>query len=251
MIIRRGNFRQVNKFANYVVDKMKLNEQNLLCELYIPSLLSFVPKEIVCMSIPQVHTVQPVISQFREYIVESLLTAWEEWRESRFIGVWTDRGRANFIWEQTIDHMRRKFSGCHGVRIIRKNETYLFLLHDQVCFRVKKGDEAGLSRNISTLFAINYNDPQQKLPGIPDVQRVEIIYQLNREGSEVIDVLVVAREGVRVMWSYSLLRRADTVTLVPPFVDDPSVGSASPLLRRRNVSGVPDGNKENMHDPRL
>ena len=200
------------------------------------------------MSMPQAHTVQPVIAQFREIIVTSLLTAWREWRESPFIGIWTDRGRANFIWEQTIVHMRRRFTDCPDVRIIRKNETYLFLLHEQVCFRVKKGDEAGLSKNISTLFAINYNDPQQSLPGIPDAQRVEIIYQVNREGSEIIDILVVARIGSTVIWSYSLLGGAEEFMLVPPFVDDPSVGPGLPLIRRRDVSEAPDRKKGTEHE---
>ena len=78
-----------------------------------------------------------------------------------------------------------------GVRIINGHETFKFLLDDQVLFRFKKGNEAGLSVNVPTQLALAFHNHNQDLLGLADVHRVEVVYQLNWLETEIFDVIVV------------------------------------------------------------
>ena len=45
--------------------------------------------------------------------------------------------------------------------------------------------------------------------------RVEVVYQLNKLETEVVDVIVVARDGDAVAWSYSLRDSGEGVVQLP------------------------------------
>lgn len=71
------------------------------------------------------------------------------------------------------------------------------------------GDGSGISRNIETQLSLAFVDPQQSLPGIPDLDRVDVVYELNALETQVANISVVARNCERVAWQYSIYPRAD------------------------------------------
>ena len=131
------------------------------------------------------------------------------------------------------------FDGTSGVYVIDSHATFGFLIDDRVFFRFKKGDANGLSTNVRTQLALAFHNHDQDLPGLlPEVERVEVVYQLNRLETQIIDIIVVARNGDIVVWTYSLL---DTVASGMPLpMPVPSGQSprlpASRLVRPRDAS---------------
>ena len=191
------------------------------------------------MSEPRKEIVQPVINKYREPIVTAVLGAWDDWMKSPYRGVWRyNRSRANFVWEQIIGRVRPAFDEFPSVHIIEGHATCKFLLEDRVLFRFKKGNHVGLSTNIPTQIALAFHDHEKDLLGLPDVHRVEVVYQLNLLQTKISNVLVVGRDNIEVIWSYSLLDSAELVIPMPmpaPSVEPPTI-TARHLVRQRDIS---------------
>ena len=200
------------------------------------------------MPVPREDCVQPIITQHSERIVAAVLGAWDDWLTSPHPGIWRcKRSRANFVWEQIIERAHLAFNGLPGVRIIGSNETFKFLLDDQVLFRFKKGDESGLSANVSTQLSLAFHDHDKDLLGLPEVQRVDIVYQLNQLETDITDVIVVARDGDLVVWFYSLLNSVAAVTPLPMLAPsgEPTTLPIRRLVRPRNALETRDRNRQN------
>jgi hypothetical protein len=150
-----------------------------------------------------------------------VLKAWMDWMASGHNGIWTcKRSRAAYVWEQMVLEAKRQFAGDRKVSILRKNESFLFLM-DELVFRFKKSDPYGYTSNVPTQAALDYHDPQEDLPGVPSVQRLEITYVLNKLETAVQDILLVARDQDRVLWRSSILRDDDGAHVVPITVSRP------------------------------
>ena len=189
------------------------------------------------MPIPPRKEIESVLEEIREPIVTSMREAWADWRKSSHAGVWRcKRSRANFVWEQMIERAHIAFSDDSKIRIFRDHETYSFLVKDRVLFRFKKADETGLTSNIPTQRALAFHDHEQLLSGLPEVHRVEIAYKLNRLETEIDDIVVVARNGNAVVWSYSLIESGEGVVPLP--ISAPPLApvgkSVARLVRPRN-----------------
>ncbi len=191
------------------------------------------------MAFPQKDIVEPIIDKHRKTIVGAVLGAWKSWFESPHNGVWRcKRSRANFVWEEIVDRLHLAFEQLPDVRITRQNETFTFLLDELVLLRIKKGNAKGLSANVSTQLAFAFHDHGQDLPGLPEVQRVEIIYQLNHLETEIADVLVVGRNKQVMLWPpYSLLKSDEVVEHLPIPVskDEPAKSTARDLVQPRDL----------------
>ena len=189
------------------------------------------------MPFPQKDIVEPIIDKYRKSIVAAVLGAWKNWLDSPHNGVWRcKRSRANFVWEEIVDRLHLAFEQSPGVRITRQNETFTFLLDELVLLRIKKGNAKGLSANVSTQFAFAFHNHDQDLPGLPEVQRVEIVYQLNQLETEIADVLVVARNKEVMLWPpYSLIKSDEMVEYLPIPVsnDEPDKITARDLVHPR------------------
>lgn len=168
------------------------------------------------MSIPSETTVRPILDEIRAQIVAAVLQAWDDWLASDHVGVWRcKRSRANFVWEQIINRAHAALMGHDAVHVIDGNETMKFLVRDEVLFRFKKADLTGRTSNVATQLALAFHDHEQGLFGLPEVQRVEVVYKLNRLETQIEDVCVVARNGDVVAWEYSLLDAGEAVVPLP------------------------------------
>lgn len=168
------------------------------------------------MPIPSEATVRPVLDEISEQIVSAIREAWEDWLASDRNGVWRyKRSRANFVWEQIIERANNALLGDDAVHVIDGHETMKFLVRDTVLFRFKKADETGRSSNVATQLALAFHDHDEDLFGLPEVQRVEVVYKLNRLETQVDDICVVARNGDQIAWEYSLLDAGEAAVALP------------------------------------
>lgn len=168
------------------------------------------------MPIPSETTVRPILDEIREHVVSAIREAWEDWLASDFNGVWRcKRSRANFVWEQIIERANNALLDHDAVHVIDGHETMKFLVRDIVLFRFKKADETGRSSNVATQLALAFHDHEQDLFGLPEVQRVEVVYKLNRLETQIDDICVVARNGDQIAWEYSLLDAGEAAVPLP------------------------------------
>ena len=198
------------------------------------------------MPVPPKEVVQSIIANYREPIVTAVLGAWKDWLASPHVGTWRcKRSRANFVWEQIIERAHIAFDGLPGVHILGGQETFKFLVEDRVLFRFKKGDDTGLTANVPTQLALAFHDHDQNLLGLHEVYRVEVVYKLNRLETQVVDVIVVARDEDKVAWSFNLLDITKDVVSLPilPSSDVTLTLSTRRLVRPRNTSDTQDGKR--------
>lgn len=168
------------------------------------------------MPIPSQATVRPVLDEIRDQVVSAIREAWEDWLASDRNGVWRyKRSRANFVWEQIIERANNALLGHDAVHVIDGHETMKFLVRDTVLFRFKKADETGRSSNVATQLALAFHDHDEDLFGLPEVQRVEVVYKLNRLETQIEDICVVARNGDQIAWEYSLLNAGEAAVPLP------------------------------------
>lgn len=193
------------------------------------------------MPIPNQAIVKPIIDEISDSIIAIIHESWDDWMASDFSGVWRyKRSRANFVWEQIIGKAHAELTELEGVHIIDGTETLKFLINDQVLFRFKKANDAGRTANVATQMALAFHDHEQDLLGLPEVQRVEVVYKLNKLETAVSDICVVARDGDRVAWEYSLLDAADVVVPLPMPEPEP----ARPAAKIVKLKGAFDERKQ-------
>lgn len=193
------------------------------------------------MPIPNEATVRPTMDEIRIKVVSAIIDAWDDWLTSKYIGVWRcKRSRANFVWEQIIDRAHSALQELDSVHVIGGNETMRFLVRDVVLFRFKKADETGRSSNVATQLALAFHDHEQDLFGLPEVQRVEVVYKLNRLETQIEDICVVARNGELIAWEYSLLEAGEAVEMLPM----PAPQPARPVASIVKLKGAADDRKK-------
>ena len=119
------------------------------------------------MAPPDIEDVRTVLEPYEATIIDIIRQAWRDWIDSGFGAVWEfKRNRANFVWAQMAHYAREVFGGEPDVHIVEKDETLKFLVDDRVLFRLKKGDEVGLTANIPTQQVLAYHDHDQDLFGL-------------------------------------------------------------------------------------
>lgn len=193
------------------------------------------------MAPPDIETVQSALSPLGPVLTQSFLQAWKDWQAAGKTQ-WTKRGRANYVWEEAVHHAKIGFAKRDDVTIVPKNESYHFLVKGAIAFRLKKADSSGFTSNYPTQEAMAFHDPQLPLTGIPAEHRVEVTYTLNRTETDITDVLVVARDGEKIAWTYSLLRADSVISLPSKASKDASAKKTGKtgLVRPKGQKNKPD-----------
>ncbi|WP_370235357.1 MULTISPECIES: hypothetical protein [Henriciella] len=187
------------------------------------------------MAAPIEAQVRPILQPYAATITSIMRRAWADWMESGYAAAWEfKRARANFVSAQMAHYARESFDGEPGLHIVEKDETLKFLADDLVLFRLKKADDTGLTANIPTQQVLAYHDHDQNLFGLPEVQRVDAVYILNTLETDIQDILVVARDGKHLAWTYSLLDGAEGVESLPlPKTSPPDAAPGRRLVRAK------------------
>ena len=189
------------------------------------------------MTTPILTDVKTILEPHVSTIVSIMHRAWRDWMESGYAATWEfKRTRANFVWAQMITYAREAFENDADIHIVEKDETLKFLAGDRVLFRLKKGNETGLTANIPTQQVLAYHNHAQDMFGMPEVQRVDVVYIVNVLETDISDVLVVARDGKQLAWTYSLMEESEVVDTLPfPGVAAPHTPPGPRLVRAKTT----------------
>ncbi len=185
-------------------------------------------------------TLEPHHSKIRGAILDGFaeVQAVDQYRRENDLGPRLyPRTVTNDIFDAVARRASSTFVGVPGVRVLHETQTVKFCFDDKVLLRFKKGDESHLGRNIQTQASLAFVDPQQDLPGMPsEAVKVEVLYETNVIGNEIEKVLVVARDGNRLLWFYEIGDDADsaTGTVIPmplaPAPDDDDMPMVKPKV---------------------
>ena len=184
------------------------------------------------MPVPLLDDARQLLEAREAAICQVVLAAWDQWWNNPERLTLYRRTRATLVHNYIMNLARPAFAGDIGIYPVEKQETIFFVADQKLVFRFKKGDDIGLSSNIDTQAALAFNDPQHNLPELPDVGRVDIAYVLNPFETLVDRILVVTRDGDRVVWSYTIYPRPAEYALPIPLPTRPSPpASAADVVR--------------------
>lgn len=151
--------------------------------------------------------VRSVITPVREgRIRRAYNESWNDWWNSLDrpkLSRW-DRTRANFIFECVASRLCKEFADDSGARFIFSGETFKIIFDNQIVARFKKAGIDGMGSNIGTHAQENWLDQQQDLPGFCGIQKVEIDYVVDVTGTEIRQIIVLARNGKKKIWEYEI-----------------------------------------------
>ncbi|HWJ69142.1 MAG TPA: hypothetical protein VNS79_03720 [Sphingobium sp.] len=204
-----------------------------------------------------VATMEDVCSSLEPYhdtIREIVHGAWAEWRAVDAFRQTNDYGSiafkrtiSNYVFDAIARRAVRAFSAHARVHIRSEAQTVKFFAGGDVLFRFKKGDDMMLGRNIPTEAALAFIDADGVVPGLPpETAKVEIIWLPNEIWTEIDRVLVIARDGDRLIWEYDLGAAkggAEVILLPTPTPPEPTDDNDMPLVKPKPV-GKPKTGEE-------
>ena len=125
---------------------------------------------------------EKLLSPYIDRILNVFDLAWNDWlKRIKENPSCCKRGRSNFIWDQIIHHSKNEFGfePDHKFAIYPYNnsQTYNFIVEQQLVFRIKKGKNTRKSSNIPTNMSKGFHDPNESLPEIGLLPRIEIQYE--------------------------------------------------------------------------
>jgi hypothetical protein len=182
--------------------------------------------------IPTEGEARAILAPYHSLIASVIDDAWAEWKLMR---AWrSDRGLAPLLYQRTISNIifdaiaRRaipKFRMLDKVHVELDAQTFKILFNG-LCARFKKGGDDKLGCNIPTQAALAFMDADALLPGTPpETGKVEFIWLPNELWTDLGKILVVARDGDRLVWEYEVRREAgEKVIPLPTRPMEPDAG---------------------------
>lgn len=178
--------------------------------------------------------VEPALAGFVVRLRAVLDRAMEDWKATPNKAWFLHpRTRSGFIFDLVARHALAEFDGDSDVHIIREPQTVKFLFLNSVLARFKKGNARGVGCNIETQAVLDFIDPQLSFSGLPDVHRVEIVYQPDALWTGFAEVAIVARDKSTRVWAYPLTGKpsAEIIPMpirVPPVLTPPVITPKRP-----------------------
>lgn len=171
-----------------------------------------------------------IVSGFAEWLAVS-----ECRLKHGFAPVLYPRSITNYVFDAIARNARTIFGAETTVRVLDESQTVKFCFGEKVIGRFKKGDDDHLGQNIETQAVLDFIEAQQTLPGLPPgAAKVEFVWATNDIGTEVGSVMVVARDGDRMLWSYEIDDADESGGVVYfPTPDEPDDGE--PLVKPKAV----------------
>ncbi|MGE0116627.1 MAG: hypothetical protein AB7S71_06485 [Dongiaceae bacterium] len=148
-----------------------------------------------------------ILSPMREGKIRSAFErAWTDWLESPERAKYSRwaRTRANMVFERIAVRLLEAFADDRGVRFHFQDETIKIIFDKLLLVRCKKANERGLGGNVPTQANMAFCEAQSDLPGLPGLQKIEIVYLLNDTATAIENIVVQARDGDMRLWAYTL-----------------------------------------------
>jgi len=200
------------------------------------------------MAVPVETEVREVLHPAREAKIErAIMHAWQDWQDNPTRGMYGrwPRTRANMVFERIADRLQEEFMDDPNVQFHFQDETIKVAFDDRVLARFKKADENGFGINIPTQAVITFCEAQADLPGLPGLQKIEILYHLDDLQTHIAGITVQARDGDMRLWAYSL-GVLDSAQQPLPFLPAPQTPSydVSDLVYPKAPSRADEDSKE-------
>lgn len=134
--------------------------------------------------------VRKIITPIREAkIYRAFHQAWTDWVQDRARYSRWPRTRANMFFERLAIRLQEQFADDPGFHFTFHNETVKIVVDQKLLARCKKADGRGLGHNIQTGANDLFCD-QASLSIVVPFDKVEIVYVVNKLGTEISKVLV-------------------------------------------------------------
>jgi hypothetical protein len=135
-----------------------------------------------------------------------IVDAWERVKQKHPDLAWWRRRatRANVMWENTTQGAIDKLSGLKGIKHVPHYDTGSWIFDDLVLARFKVASVSLHTSNYPTPLALSFHQHNRDLFGFTDHHRVEFVHVLNRFGTALEWIGVVARQQKRVLWQFEL-----------------------------------------------
>lgn len=142
---------------------------------------------------------------------------------------------SNIVFDAVARQALREFSEDGEVRVLADAQTVKFCFGERVIARFKKGDEDNLGRNHPTQAVLDFVCAQNCLPGLPpEAAKVEILYSATDIEDGINRVVIAARDGDSLRWSYDLNDEATLDGLVQfPSPVSPSDDDGEEIIKTR------------------
>lgn len=157
------------------------------------------------------EVVQAALSPYHGKIHECIMDGFAEWRDTQNYRIskgYTpnlySRTNSNDIFDAIMRRAIPVFGAEDRVMVRIESQTAKFMFRGIVA-RFKKAGDDGLGCNIPTQAAMAFMDAETPLPGLPaETAKIELIWEPNEIWTQVERVLVVARDGDRLLWEYEI-----------------------------------------------
>jgi hypothetical protein len=174
--------------------------------------------------------VQATLKDYHRRIRNVVDRAWAEWRsmaacrvENGFAPFLYSRTVANIVFDAIARHAIAEFASDPSVHVEIEPQTVKLFFKGSVLARFKKGDENKLGQNIPTQAALAFEFVDGVFPGLPaETAKVEFIWLANEINTRLEYVLVVARDGDRLLWDYEIDPATAGGETVIPFPEPPA-----------------------------
>lgn len=158
---------------------------------------------------------------------------------------------ADLIYDAMSNRVSKIFADDKQVRVIFESQSFKVLFfpfgEKPILARFKKGDNSGRGQNQETQSVLAFNDPNAVFPGFPeDAICLDITYSHDLLGLSIGYVMVMLRDGDRIVWSYAIHGHEsgqlglDNVTPIPTIGHDRADGNQADQL----VTPKPRGNDD-------
>jgi hypothetical protein len=180
--------------------------------------------------------VHEILAPFHRRIRSVVERAWEErraeaaWRvEVGMESLLYSRTVANYIFDAIARIAVSEFAADASVHVKLEAQTIKLFFRGGVMARFKKGDDNKLGQNNPTQASMAFECADGMLPDMPsETAKVEFIWIANELNTRLEQVLVVARDGDRLIWEYEIEPDAGTGVVVPfPPKPEPPTSSES------------------------
>lgn len=191
---------------------------------------------------PTESYVRAVLGPIEPVLCDLINTAWDDITRSP-IRAELDykRAIATLMHQFLMNRVRQRFVGAPDVHLMADHETIRLLVNRTLRVRLKKMDKRGRTRAAPTQMTMELtNADEGRLFGLaemPEVYNVDMGYVLNDLETRVDHILVAARQGEAVLWSYEADRGAAEVAgVIAPAPETPmSPGRVIKLPMDRKV----------------
>jgi hypothetical protein len=195
------------------------------------------------MPFPEKDRVHADLEDFHDRIRKVVEQAWDEWRaiaefraENGYAPLLYSRTLANLMFDAIARYAIAEFAGDTSVHVETETQTIKLFFRGAVLARFKKGDDNKLGQNIPTQAALAFEFVDGMFAGFPpEAAKVEFIWLANEINTKLEHVLVVARDGDRLLWDYEIgaIPAAGAGTVIPfpePPAPPPPAGNGEDLI---------------------